>query len=401
MIKVLHIITRLDMGGSAQNTLKSCQALAGHYDMVLAHGLSEESLMTDLERQRVAADVSKAKDSGVTLVPIPDLVRRIAPICDIKAFVAILRLLIKEKPVILHTHSSKAGLLGRWAAWLLRWLFRVPVVIHTPHGHVFFGHFGPIKSHIFLVLERLTDPITNCTVALTEGERKDYVKMSVSPDHKLVTIHSGVDIGPYQNCPVDITQKRQSLGFSDDDTIIAMVGWLLPIKGPEYLLEAMIPILKNLSSPRVKLIFVGKGDLEPALRRRADEMCVSEYVTFLGWRDDIPQIMQAIDILVLPSMNEGMGRVLVEAMAAGKPCVASRVGGIPDLILDGKNGFLVEPGDVAALAKAIGALISNRELRHQMGANGKVVAQRYSVEKMVEQIDMLYKTLAAEWEKQA
>jgi len=386
-IKVLHVITRLDRGGSAQNTLLTCLGLTERYELVLVHGLSAESRMTDWEKQTVQRGIENAQERGIRVVPIPSLVRRIDPLQDLQAFFSLWRLMIREKPLIVHTHTSKPGILGRWAARMAG----VPIIVHTPHGHVFYGHFGPLASRFFLVIERLTAAITDRMVALTEGERKDYIAFSVCDPDRVVTIHSGVEIERYMAAEVNAEHKKKSLGLNTKGLVVGTVGWLLPIKGPLYLLKAMERVWQ--SHPQIELVFVGKGQLEDKLRTEAFRMGVSEKVAFLGWRNDIPEIMQVLDIFVLPSLNEGMGRVLVEAMAAGRPIVASKVGGIPDLIEHGQNGLLVQPGDVRGLAMAIERLLANREMMVDMGKTGRTRARRYSVEKMVEKTDALYASL--------
>ncbi|MFC1814699.1 glycosyltransferase family 4 protein [Thermodesulfobacteriota bacterium] len=387
MYKIVHIITRLDMGGSAQNTLLTCIGLSGKYDLVLAHGLSLESYMTELEQKNVDHQINAAKHKGVTIISIPPLVRKIDPCQDIRAFISLWRLIRREKPVIVHTHSAKAGILGRLAAKISN----VPVIIHTPHGHVFFGHFGFLASKLFLLMEKIFDRLTDCVVALTEGEKKDYLKFSVSKKEKIVTIHSGVHINQFANAKININEKKKALGLKPTDPTVGTVGWLLPIKGPTYLLEAMADVWQTY--PEVQLVFVGKGELEEKLKADALRMGAAEKVSFLGWRDDIPEIMQIFDIFVLPSLNEGMGRVLVEAMAAGKAVVASNVGGVPDLVKHGQNGFLAKPGDARDLSGWIEKLLLDKKMRAEMGAKGEALSRNFSVEKMVDKIDKLYFSL--------
>ena len=233
--------------------------------------------------------------------------------------------------------------------------------------------------------------ITDRMIALTQGERNDYIKSFVSRPDSILTIHSGVEIGAYLSARVNIEEKKKSLGIISGRLVVGTVGWLLPIKGPMHLLNAMESILKDY--PETTLVFVGKGDLEAELRARALEMGVSDRVKILGWRDDIPEIMQILDVFVLPSLNEGMGRVLVEAMASGKPVVASRAGGIPDLVKPGRNGFLVEPGDENGLAAAIEELLIDRKMRAQMGEKGRVIARDFDVNTMIEKIEALYTLL--------
>jgi glycosyltransferase involved in cell wall biosynthesis len=386
-IKVIHIITRLDKGGSAQNTLLTCMGLAERYELVLVYGLSLESHMTECEQEAVESGIKEAERKGVRVIAIPSLLRKISPGQDLRAFFSVWRLIIGERPAIVHTHTSKAGILGRCAAKLAG----VPTIVHTPHGHVFYGHFGTLASRFFLVIERSMAFVTDCMVALTEAERNDYVAFSVSNPDKIVTIHSGVEIERYMKAEVEIADKKRSLGLDPKELVVGSIGWLLPIKGPMHLLRAMARVWQ--SHPETRLLFVGRGDMEEQLRAEAFRMGVSDKVTFLGWRNDIPEIIHTLDILVLPSLNEGMGRVLVEAMAAGKPVVASRAGGILDLVKHGHNGFLVTPGDVVGLSLAIEELVRDERLRNEMGSRGRTVAKNYSVEKMLREIDALYSSL--------
>ena len=388
MKTILHVITRLDMGGSAQNTLKTCVGLTGpKYRIVLVCGASLESKMTAAERRTVAANLEEAVKQGVAVHVLSALIRRIDPLKDTLALVELMWLVRRERPAIVHTHTSKAGILGRLAAWLLR----VPVIVHTPHGHVFHGHFSRMLSKIFLIIEMAFDRITDCTIALTDGERNDYIKQSISSPDQLVKIHSGVNVQKFMEPAIDGETKRESLGIVSDDRVVGTVGWLLPIKGPVYLLKAMQQVWKK--HPDAKLVFVGKGALEAELKVAAAEMGYRDNVLFLGWRDDVNEIMHVMDIFVLPSLNEGMGRVIVEAMAAGKPVVASKTGGIPDLVIEGETGFLVNPGDPNGLAEAIMSLLENPDLRQAMGKAGKKRCHLFSEELMIEKIDRLYERL--------
>jgi glycosyltransferase involved in cell wall biosynthesis len=387
MTKILHIITRLDMGGSAQNTLLTCKELSGKYEIILVHGLSCESGMSDLEKKIVKDGVEKAKKNGVKVIALQSMVRSIRPIKDFKALLSLVWLIFKEKPDIVHTHSSKAGILGRLAAKIAR----VPNIIHTPHGHVFYGHFGAFASKIFLWVEKLFSRFTDRMVALTDGEKNDYENLSVCPSEKLLKIHSGVDVKQFMQSNGNMVEKRRSLGLDQNGNVVGFVGWLLPIKGPEYLLKAMQYIWQEY--PETSLVFVGKGDLDLDLRAQALQVSANGRVKFLGWREDIDEIMPVFDMLVLPSLNEGMGRVLVEAMAAGKPVVASRVGGIPDLVQHGETGYLVPPADEKALADSIKKLLDDPGKAWEMGQQGKERCQQFSLEAMIEKLDDLYSDL--------
>ena len=375
------------MGGSAQNTLLTCTELSRKYEVVLACGLSRESNMTESERQAVASCIDMARKNGVRVELIPSLVRRISLINDLIALWSLVRLLLKEKPDIVHTHTSKAGLLGRLSAKIAKAAF----IVHTPHGHVFYGHFGRMRSQLFLSIEKLFSLFTHRLVALTDGEMDDYRSLAVGSPEKIQKIHSGVDIAKFKTVQIDTVEKKRMLGLSQNGAVVGFIGWLLPIKGPMHLLKAMEVVWQDL--PDAQLVFIGKGDLDIDLRTAALKASGSGRVKFLGWRNDVDEIIQVFDILALPSLNEGMGRVLVEAMAAGKPLVASNVGGIPDLVRHNENGLLVPPADEKALAAAIMQLIKEPRKAKLMGQHGKELCDQFSVEKMTQKIDNLYQEL--------
>ena len=343
--------------------------------------------MTDSEREAVEEQIESARVKGVRIVAVPSLVRRISPVSDILALYDLVRIIQKEKPDVVHTHTSKAGLLGRLAAKIAK----APFIVHTPHGHVFFGHFGPVLSRVFLWVERLFSPLADRVVALTDGEIRDYTDFNVYPQDKLVKIHSGVDIEKFKQVSISAVEKKRSLGLNQNGLVVGFIGWLLPIKGSMHLLKAMEDVWQDYED--IVLVFIGKGDLDVDLRTAALKASTNGRVNFLGWRNDIDEIMPIFDIFVLPSLNEGMGRVLVEAMAAGKPVVASNVGGIPDLVKNDINGLLVPPGDEKALASSIKQLINNPEQAKLMGQCGKELCNQFSVESMVEKIDNLYQEL--------
>ena len=386
-LKILHIITRLDMGGSAQNTLLTCSELSCKYDMVLACGLSEESNMTAAERQAVARRIGMAREKGVRIAIVPALVRRISPMNDLRALWSLVRLILQEKPDIVHTHTSKAGLLGRLSAKITH----AGHIVHTPHGHVFYGHFGRLPSRLFIWLEKVCALFTRRVIALTTGELNDYLALAVCRPEKLRKIHSGVDIAKFRAASVNVIEKKRKLGLIQNAAVVGFIGCLLPIKGPMHLLNAMQFVWQHV--PDVQLVFIGKGDLALDLRTAALNAGAGGQVKFLGWRDDVDEILPVFDVLALPSLNEGMGRVLVEAMAAGKPIVASNVGGIPDLVRHGHNGLLVPPGDEKALADAIKWLLNDPEKSNQMGRRGRRICSQFSLEAMLAKLDRLYQEL--------
>ncbi|TRZ75011.1 MAG: glycosyltransferase family 1 protein [Bacteroidetes bacterium] len=387
-IKIIHIITRLDKGGSAENTLLTAGGLDKHIsDSLLIKGLSIESGMADDEAMAVEKSIRETEIEGVRILTLSGLVRRISPFYDFKTFFALVKILRYECPHIVHTHTSKAGILGRWAAFFAG----VPIIIHTPHGHVFWGYFGRLKTSFYIILEKFTAVITDKIIALTEQEKNDHLHFRIASGDKFSVVHSGIKLDRFSNLSADPAVMRRKLGITDGDMVVGTTGRLTPVKGYRYLIEAAVNILD--ARPNTTFVFLGAGELSDELKKMASKLGMKEKVKFLGWRPDVAEVMSAFDLFVLPSLNEGMGRVLVEAMALGKPIVASDVGGIPALVLHGENGYLVFPGDAEHLSAAISDLLENPEKRKSMGENGKKIAADYSADAMVQKIDQLYRTV--------
>jgi len=387
--KIIHIITRLDKGGSAENTLLTALGInKKKYEVILVKGPTYESRMSNKEHATISADLKEARLKGVRIVNLPFLLRRINPVYDLLALFSLYVFLIKENPTIVHSHTSKAGLLGRLAAKLAG----VPIIVHTPHGHVFFGYFGPLKTKIFILLEKLASRITDKIATLSNREKEDYILFKIAEEDKLSVICSGIGLNKFKESLLSEKQNlKKELGIPQNSLIVGTAGRLVPVKGPEFLIKAAKYIISKY--PDTYFIFTGDGPLENALNRKAREMGISENIIFLGWRDDVAKIISIYDIFVLPSLNEGMGRVLAEAMALGKPIVASNIGGIPDLVIHGKNGFLVPPKNPKELAKYIQVLIEDKDKREKMGLKGKEMSLNFSAEIMIEKIASLYEEL--------
>ena len=382
--KVIHVITRFDKGGSSENTFLTVQGLDKEkYEVILIRGLAEESCMGTEEAAAVERNLTEAEKSGVKVITIPELVRSIHPLNDLKALFGLIRIFRNEKPYIVHTHTSKAGILGRWAAFFAK----IKVIVHTPHGHVFWGYFNKWKTACFILLEILTASITDKIITLTEQEKKDHLRFKIAPDEKFTVIHSGVDLTAFSDARINAPAMREKLGIPPEAFVVGTAGRLTPIKGQRYLLEAAAVI--SARKPDLFFVFLGDGELAPELSKMATSLGIKNAM-FLGWRQDVPEVMSTFDIFVLPSLNEGMGKVLVEAMALGKPIVASDVGGIPDLVIHNHNGLLVPPADVEGLVNSINLLLHDPIKRKEMGDRGKVIAADYSAEAMIQKIDRLY-----------
>ncbi len=379
-IKVIHIITRLDKGGSAENTFLTVKGLDKEkYDVTLMSGPVDDPSQ---ERRK------QVEDSGVQYIHISKLVRNLNVLYDSIALFKISRFLAKEKFDIVHTHTSKAGLLGRFAAKLAG----IPHIVHTPHGHVFFGYFGLLKTKIFIFLEKLAARIADKIVTLTSREKSDYISCKIAGEEKFVVIHSGIELSKYQKLSQDEkTKLKKEIGLPSNSFVVGTVGRLVPVKAPELLIKASQPIFTQY--PDTYFVFAGDGPLKEDLYTAAKEIGGEKNIVFLGWRDDAHRILSIFDVFCLPSLNEGMGRVLAEAMAHGIPIVASAVGGIPDLVIHEKNGFLVPSQNTEELAKYIQVLIADEEKRKKMGEAGKKMASRFSSETMIKKIADLYEEL--------
>jgi glycosyltransferase involved in cell wall biosynthesis len=328
--------------------------------------------------------------AGVRRHLVSALRRRLNPMRDLLALWALFALLRRERPDIVHTHTSKAGMLGRLAAWLAG----VPVTVHTPHGHVFYGHFGRVASWVFRHMERAFAARTTRLIALTEAEQDEHLKCGVGRPEQFAVIPSGVDLERFRR--VAGTLDRHAAGFDlpPDAAVVGSVGWLTTVKGHRYLIEALSR-LRSFHS-RLYGVVVGAGELLDELQALAAARGLADSIRFLGLRDDVPECLAAMDVFVLPSLNEGMGRALVEAMAAGRPVVATRVGGVPALIQHRRNGLLVPPGNAVALANALDELLRKPDWAQELGAAASAsIDDRFGADEMVQAVDAVYEEALA------
>ncbi|HUJ78832.1 MAG TPA: glycosyltransferase family 4 protein [Nitrospiria bacterium] len=385
-IRVLHLITRLDRGGSAENTLLTVTGLdPKRYRVMLASGASGESRMTPDEQTSLDQRLTAADAVGVERVMIPSLVRRLSPWRDAAALLAMCRLIRAFKPHIVHTHTSKAGALGRVAARLCG----VPLVVHTPHGHIFYGYYGRLLSACAVAAERWLGRMTDALIALTEAGRQEYLERRIAPSERLHAVHSGIQLVSDDRGRPTLAAARRDLGLLAREPVIGILGRLVPIKGHRYLIEALPAVLKEF--PSALLLVVGEGPERDSLASLAASLGVSGQIRMIGARSDLLRYVAACDVIVQPSLNEGMGRTVLEALVMGKPVIASQVGGLPDLIVHGRNGLLVPPASPSALAHAICSLCWDPvRLRRMSGEARRSVGRQFSVAAMVEAIDRLY-----------
>jgi len=370
------VITRLVLGGAQDNTLLTAAHLDRlRYEVTLASGptTGPEGTLEDKIPQDVAFE------------RVPELVRDPHPTKDIIALRRLYALMRRNRYHIVHTHTTKAGLLGRIAARLAR----VPVVVHTPHGHAFHGYLNSAGSRALQWVERWLARWSDRIICLTEAERQDHLRFRAGPPEKFEVIHSGVDVERFRRARLASSpHMRRTLGLPEDGPLVGCVARLVPIKGVRHLLEA-VPLVRA-AVPQATVVFVGDGPLRSELERRAAVLGLDGAVAFLGLRRDVAEIVALCDVVVLPSLNEGMGKAAVEAFAAGRPVVGSRISGIQDVITDGQTGLLVPPADPEALARAIIHCLTCPVLTDAMGWRAQAEAERYGITQMIAKIDRLY-----------
>jgi len=377
-VRIFHAITRLTLGGSSENTVASCVALnqAG-YDCALAVSFRESD----------RASLDDAGRRGCRVVDIPSLGREVAPLADLAALAQLVRSIRRERPSIVHTHTSKAGFVGRLAARIAR----VPAVIHQPHGHIFYGYYGPRRTAVFKALERWAATWTDRIITLTERGTEEHLAYGIGRREQYVTVPSGVPTERLRAAAPSRAEARARLGLDAGAYVVVGLGRLIRIKGFDLLVRALPSVAARI--PSTRLVVVGDGPERAGLEAIAASLGVSDRVRLTGETTDVPSHLVAADVVVVPSRNEGMGRVLVEAMALGLPVVATAVGGIPAVVTDGECGRLVEPDDVAALAAALVELGRDPGLRRKLGDAALERAEAFSTSVANEKLLALYAAL--------
>jgi glycosyltransferase involved in cell wall biosynthesis len=352
-MKVLQLITRLDKGGAPRVFLKLVRGLRERgIEVVMATGPSrnpEEALGEFSRRWRIPSHA------------LPSLRREIAPVHDLLSLFQIIALIHRERPTLLHTHTTKAGILGRIAGRLTR-----TRTIHTPHGHLFYGYFGKGKEQLYVFLERLAARFCERIITISEDERREYLKRGIGDIKKVVTIYNGIDVDRLAG---DEGRVRRELGITLQAPVVGFVGRLEEVKGPYLFIDAAMKIGKV--CPQAHYLIVGDGPLKDGLMKKAHGVT---NLHFLGHREDMADCMAAVDLFIIPSLNDGFNLVAVEAMASSKPIVATAVGGLPEVV--GDAGILVGPGDSTIMAQEAVRLINSQDLRKELGAKGRRRAER-------------------------
>jgi glycosyltransferase involved in cell wall biosynthesis len=373
----MRIIARLNIGGPAIHTILLTETMRAHgFETTLVAGICDPT-----EGDMLPLATSK----GVEPVILPRLGRSLSLGNDLRTLLDLYRLMRRVRPEIVHTHTAKAGTVGRLAAWLAR----VPVVVHTFHGHVLRGYFGRLQTRFFIEVERALARITDRILVLGEPQLAELRGFGIGRRKQFRCVPLGLELEPFLKCERLRGHFRRELGVDDTVPLIGIVARLVPIKAHTDFLRAA----QRLSArrPDARFVIVGDGELRGTLEATTAELGLEERVTFTGFRDDLPTIYADLDVVALTSYNEGLPVTIIEGLAAARPVVATDVGAVCDLVEPGKTGRLVSPGDWEGLADGMLALLENPDEAASMGLAGRrKVYPELSIDRLVRDVAEIY-----------
>ena len=380
-IRVVRIIARLNIGGPAiHSTLLHERLNSARFESTLVTGTEEAGEGNYLELHGRTANVEI----------IPDLGREIRPLRDVQTLSRLVSLMRRIRPHVVHTHTAKAGAVGRAAAILAG----VPAIVHTYHGHVLRGYFSPAKTAVYRGIERSLAWRTDRLLAVTSRVRDELIALGVGTAAQYRAVPLGFDLAPLLVAERRRGELRAELGVGDAP-LIGIVARLVPIKAHEVFLAAAAEVRRQV--PGARFLIVGDGELRQALEQQTAALGLTDAVRFLGWRADIDRLYADIDVVALTSRNEGSPVALIEAMASGVPVVSTEVGGVADVVQHGVSGLLAPMDDAAGIARHILTLLADPAMRHTMGRHGRArVAATYDAGRLVTDIETLYEDLVRE-----
>ena len=404
-MKILRIIARLNVGGPARHVVwLSAGMKHDGYDTLLVAGVVPPG---EDDMSYVAAQ------AGVTPLIIPEMSREIS-LRDTITVWKLFRLMLREKPDLVHTHTAKAGTVGRLAAMMYRWLTPATLVgkprrcrlVHTYHGHVFHGYYGPARTRLFLMIEKLLARLATDRIIVITGQQRDEInqKFRVGRADQLAVIPLGIDLNIYSNWKDRRERYRQELNAGADEILVGVVGRLTEIKNHKLFLQ-VAALLKQTNHSNVRFVIIGDGHLRPELEKQVDELGLRDDVLFLGSRQDPENFYPALDVVALTSLNEGTPLSLIEGMANARPVIATAVGGVVDLLgarvsaqperfTLHERGLAVAIGDAEGFAKGLDYLIANQSLRGELGERGHAfVSRNYAKERLLADMTALYAEL--------
>ncbi|MCM8784397.1 MAG: glycosyltransferase family 4 protein [Candidatus Omnitrophica bacterium] len=368
-IKILHIITHLELGGAQRTTL------------ALIQGINRKNFEIHFITSPYGYLVKELKKiSGIKVKLIPHLRREINLVDDLIAFLRLFNYIRKNHFDIVHTHSPKAGFLGRWSAKLAG----VPFIVHTVHGFPFYEKENFFLKRLYILAERFTAEITDRLIVVCESDREKGISAGIGYYEKYVLIREGIEVDRGGIFSSDILYNR----LREVSPIMGMVACLKKQKAPFDFVKMASLVKKRF--PEAKFVLVGGGPLYKKVERLIRRLGLENNFFLLGWREDVLKIISFLDIVVLTSLWEGLPLVILEAMALKKPIVATRVDGIKELIRDGENGFLVEPGDYCGLAQRVIFLLENKKLQISFVERNQEILSKYNLSSMIKLTEELY-----------
>jgi len=375
--KVLLVITQSEFGGAQKYVYYLATSLPkDRYDVTVACGAG--GLL-----------IPKLQEAGIDVIQVPSLLREINPIQDFFAFIQLFRIIREKRPHIVHANSTKAGFLGRLAARLAG----VPIVLFTAHGFFLYEPFWRTEERfMYVCIEWLGAKLSDRIIAVCEADRQKMIAYSIASPYRILVVHNGLEFSHLVSArnPQRLRQDSSEV----EGKLVGTVANFYPIKGLHYFIEGAALVKQVM--PEVRLAIVGDGEQWRELRNLARQLDLDPETLFLGHRDDVPELLPLFDVFVLSSVAEGLPFALLEAMAAARPVVATAVGGVPELILDGQTGLLVPPKDPQALAEAVISLLKNSSRARAMGlAARQRVLSHFTVDRMIAETEQIYRRLLA------
>jgi glycosyltransferase involved in cell wall biosynthesis len=378
-IRILHPITRLIVGGAQENTMLTADLLDKarfHVDVISGPQTGPEGSLIEEVRER-----------GISLTIEPSLMREIRPLVDVHSVYVLYQYIRKGRYTIVHTHSTKAGISGRWAAWLAR----TPIIVHTVHGWGHHERQHPLLRAFLILAERVTERITDKLIVVSPRNIEKGLADGIATPEKYVTIRSGIELDRFLHPTQTREEMRAELGIPQGAPVVGTVARFSPQKAPLDFIRAMSEVAEAL--PDARFVYVGDGPLREECEEAIAVAGLSERFHLTGLRRDVPELLTAFDVFALSSLWEGLPRVLPQAMAARLPIVATATDGNAEAVTDGVNGRLVPPGEPQALACAVVDLLRNPVEARRMGEAGYARVKEYGARRMVEQIAQLYEEL--------
>lgn len=378
-IKIMRIIARLNIGGPAIHvTLLTEKLTSPQYESILVTG-SIEAGEGDM--------LYYAEQHGVKPVMISQMARSLNPLHDFITLWQLYRLMRQHKPDVVHTHTAKAGFVGRWAAKLAG----VPVIIHTFHGHAFHSYFSPAVTRVFIALEQLSARISDTIITLTQSLRRELAEdYHITRKERITVLPLGLDLEPFAKTPRKSGSFRDQWNIPADAPLIATAGRFVSVKNHALFLEAAALICQQ--RPDAHFVMIGDGELREQVEAKIAALNLQSCITLTGWQRDLRLAYSDMDVFVISSLNEGTPVTVIEALAAGCPVVTTAVGGLPDLLDGGAFGTLVPTKDAAAMAAAVVQVLETPpDTRSAQAA----MLDRYGIDRLVSDLDSLYRGLLA------